>query len=491
MNTSRWVAAGLGLFMFLLSILQLETEDRGLSITHIQAGELPVTLISPDAEIKIDRPLVLIGHGVAGSRVIMRGYALTLAYAGYNVALWDFSGHGGNSQPLPVDRNEGALVVDAEAALQAAKDNGYPVERIAVLGHSMGSGVALSYGILHPETMATIAVSPVDRPVTAELPRNLLLLAEGFDQRFIGNAWQLLVQAGGPGGDPGLGTARKMEVISGVEHILIMFSPTAQKAARQWLDDTFVSQPGAEDYTDRRLLWYVIGLVGTLLFFWSLSPLINEMEYETIEPVELSVGRRIGALVVGALGATGILYVLSQAGLDINNLLGLLVGGYLLLWFAVAGALSILLLGRMPGQLVRPALFGSLMVFATLWIGLGLLGNYVLLPWIMISKRLIFWPLGVLLSLPWLVAVAQAVLPASRLGRALWWLGYSLILVGALSLSLRLNPELGFLILILPIFPLVLGLHALAAGPYRWRSTFALGGALFIGWLVIAVFPLQ
>jgi uncharacterized membrane protein YhhN len=89
------------------------------------------------------------------------------------------------------------------------------------------------------------------------------------------------------------------------------------------------------------------------------------------------------------------------------------------------------------------------------------------------------------------MAVAQAVLPTSRLGRALWWLGYTLVLVGGLFLALRLNPELGFLILILPVFPVVLGLHALTAGPYRWRVSFAVGGALFIGWMVLAVFPLQ
>jgi hypothetical protein len=33
-------------------------------------------------------------------------------------------------------------------------------------------------------------------------------------------------------------------------------------------------------------------------------------------------------------------------------------------------------------------------------------------------------------------------------------------------------------------------LHALVSGPYRWRFSFALGGSLFIGWLVMAVFPL-
>ena len=199
--------------------------------------------------------------------------------------------------------------------------------------------------------MATIAVSPVSRQVTTDLPRNLLLLAEGLDQRIIANAEELLEQAGGSGGDPRAGTARMIEIIPGVEHITILFSPTAQQTARLWLDDTFGTQPGASEFTDRRMMWYLIGLVGTLLFFWSLSPLINNLD-EGFEEVALStVGRRIGALIVGALGATSILYVLSNAGLNLNQLLGLLVGGYILVWFAVAGAISILLLGHAPGRL--------------------------------------------------------------------------------------------------------------------------------------------
>lgn len=491
MKFMRWVAAGVGVVMVLLSVWQLESATSGLKVTEVEIGDQPITLISPEVEGSENRPLVLIGHGVAGSRVIMRGYALTLAHDGYNVILWDFAGHGSNPQSLPEDLDADFLVTDAETALLTAQVNGLSIDRVAVLGHSMGSGMALAYGTKHPETMATIAISPVDAQVTPDLPRNLLLLAEELDPRFVTNAEQLLAKAGGEGGDPQLGTARKMEIIPMVEHITILFSPTAQKAARQWLEDIFGSQPGAEDYTDRRILWYLVGLAGTLLFFWSLSALVYKLPDRTIEQVTDSVGRRIGALLLGALGATAFFFVLSQAGLDINNLLGLLVGGYLLVWFAVAGAFSILVLGRKRGQLTLPAIVGGLMVFVALWFGLGFLGNFVWLPWLLIPERLILWPLGFVLCLPWFVAVAQAVLPTSRLGRAAWWLGYSLILVFALYLAMRLNPELGFLILILPLFPLVLGVHSLAAGPYRWRASFALGGALFVGWLIAAVFPLQ
>jgi hypothetical protein len=257
------------------------------------------------------------------------------------------------------------------------------------------------------------------------------------------------------------------------------------------MDSTFGIQPGAEQYTDRQILWYLLGLVGTVLTFWALAGLVRGYNPGDDEQPTKTLLRRVGALIVGAVGATFILYLLSEAGLQLNNLLGLLVGGYLLVWFAISGALSMLLLGKSPSGLGWPIILSSLLVFAALWLGAGFLGNYVWLPWILIPERLILWPLAVVMMLPWLLAVAQAMLPTSGWGRAGWWLGYSAILVGALFMALRLNPELSFLILILPVFPVMLGLHAIAAGPYRWRSTFALGGALFIGWLVLAVFPLQ
>ena len=161
MKTSRWITAGVGLLMVFISIWQLEIADSGLTVTHLRTGDLPVTLISPTGENMGDRPLVLIGHGIASSRVIMRGFALTMAHAGYNVAMWDFAGHGSNPLPLPADRESDTLVKDAEAALFIAQENGLGTSgQIAVLGHSMGSGMALSYGVMHPETMATIRENP-------------------------------------------------------------------------------------------------------------------------------------------------------------------------------------------------------------------------------------------------------------------------------------------------------------------------------------------
>jgi hypothetical protein len=133
----------------------------------------------------------------------------------------------------------------------------------------------------------------------------------------------------------------------------------------------------------------------------------------------------------------------------------------------------------------------GLAAFAVLWIGVGLLAEFVWLPWLMIPRRLVLWPLGALLSLPWFLAVGE-MRTAARRGAALgWWFTASAVVVATMFLAIRLTPALGFLTLLLPLFPLVLGLQALAAAPYRGSWPFALSGALFTSWLLLAVFPLQ
>ncbi|HSF81323.1 MAG TPA: alpha/beta fold hydrolase [Anaerolineales bacterium] len=493
MKRSHWVLIAAGVLLVGLTLWQFNAAQAGLQISHWSSDGLPLTRISPAGLATDQRPLVLIGHGFAGSRAVMRSFALALAHAGYEVVLWDFTGHGANPRPLPEIR--GGLEGDALAALQAAQAIGLGGSgQVAILGHSMGSGAALTFGQVRPETSATIAVSPVGVSVTPELPRNLLLMAGSLEAPFIRNAENLLAQAGGAGGNPSAGTARQLVVIPGVEHITILFSPSAHDAARQWLEAVFGLQPGAAAYTDRRLLWYGLGLAGTLLLLWGLAPLLSGMREAVSVENELrlpALWRRLIALLGGALGATILLWFFGRAGVQLRGLLGLQVGGYLLIWFGVAGLLACLLLGRWPDRPGKLILVQGLVVFAALWLGAGWLGQAVWLHWLLIPLRLIRWPVGAALMLPWLLAVGQAAAPASKLGRVGWWLAHSLIVLGALFLALRLSPELGFLTLILPVFPLMLGLHALASGSHRSSWAFASSGALFLSWALLAVFPLQ
>jgi dienelactone hydrolase len=489
MKNRHWILAFSGLLLLLFSYWQLGQAASGLSITVVRSSEPSLHILSPQGVPPRERPLVLVAHGYSGSTVIMRGFAYALAHAGYTVALWDFDGHGANPWPMPSDERGDALLANAEAALGGAIAGGLgDPDRVAILGHSMGSGVALVFGQENPGTAATIAVSPVGQPVTPDLPRNLLLMAGELEPAFLANARERLAEAGGPGGDHAAGTARDLVAIPGVEHISILFSPAAHTAARDWLDATFGPQPGARAYTDRRIVWYGLGLLGALLFGAGLAPLVTG---PLAGPApQRSLWRRLAALAGGALGATLLLWLAGLAGLGLRTLLGLQVGGYLMIWFALAGVLSLLALWVRPAWPSWRAFLGGVMAFAILWLGVGLLGQLVWLSWVLIPRRLALWPLGVLLLLPWFLAAGETIRGA-RLGRIGWWLAHSAVVAAALFLALRLSPDLGYLILILPLFPLILALHALAAAPHRGAWPFAVSGALFTAWLLLAVFPIQ
>jgi dienelactone hydrolase len=488
----RGLRLGLGLFflvIFFISLWQVRQPAASLQVVTAST-DLPLTFIAPLGDTS-SRPLVLIGHGFAGSQAFMRGFAYTLAKAGYVTAVWDFDGHGANPRSLASELGRNNLNANAEQALAEARRlrMGDP-RRTAILGHSMGSGVALQFGQDHPETMATIAVSPTGIPVTAALPRNLLLMAGEREPAFLANARQRLEEAGGEGGDLQAGTGRRLVVIPEVEHISIVFSPQAHTEARQWLDETFGVQEGAQAYRDQRIVWYGIELVSALL-----ACLLLVMGSAPSGPA-LPLWRRGLALAGGALGSTLLFWLLSLLGLDLSRFLGLSVGGFLLAWFAAAGLLALagLNLGKSWGwlwSLEWKALLSGLLVAAALWLGVGLLSNELWLAWFLIPARLVLLPLGAVCLLPWFLAAGQAAGPASGWGRAGWWLAQTLIVVGAVLLALRLMPNLFFLVLVLPVFPLMLGIHALAAGRQRHAWAFGLSAALFIAWTLLAVFPLS
>lgn len=489
MKTSSWALFAIGLILVLLSLTQILGAAQGLEIIKIPDSDPPTTIIAPSTTQDDTPPVVLIGHGFACSELLMRGFSFPLAKAGYIVVAWDFDGHGRNPRPYLQDMTRDALVANAEAALETARAQGFATsDQVAILGHSMGSIVAISFGVKHPDTAATIAVSPVSQPVTSDLPKNLLLMAGDLEPQFVENAEQLLADAGGSGGDPSLGNARELRVISGVEHISILFKADSHEVARDWLDETFGPQSGAADYSDRRIGWYGLGVVGVLLIGWGLTPLLNQASNEHRSPQPL--WRRFFAPVGGALGALILLWILNRLGVKLDAPFGLVVGGYVLFWFFLAGLIGLALLGfRLPTLSTRLLLNGAA-AFAILWLGVGLLSNLVWIPWLLIPKRLLLWPVGTVLALPWFLSIAETLRGEGFLRRCAGWIGHSILLAAAFVLSMRLIPGLYVLILMLPLLPVILGLVELVTARLRGTWPFAISGALFLSWMLLAVFPM-
>lgn len=490
MNRKNELLFGFGLVFIIISVWQISFAQNGLKVMNLHTTNPPVTIITPSNASPALRATVLIAHGFAGSSVLMRGFALTLAHAGYTTVSWDFEGHAANPNPLRLSDESGDLINNVESALAQAETTGLiDSQRLAILGHSMGSGIALSYGTLYPSTQATIAISPLSQAVSPTLPHDLLLMAGSLEPQFMVNAEILLASSGGESSDFTSGTARKLLVVPNVEHISILFSPLAQSAARSWLDMTFGPQPNATNYTDHRIIWFGLGIIGFIFLSKASANLlsITETGYITLVPF----GRRCIALPVGGLTATGLLYLVSLSGVRISQLLGLVVGGYILIWFGIAGSISLIIIRPDINLPNIKEIVTGLVALAALWLGVGLLGNFVWLPWLLIPQRLWLWIPGSIILLPWFYALGEVTKPAKKLAQIGWWIFQVIAVITGLYLALTLNPELGFIFIILPLVPVIFGLHMLAVSSKQGTWAFALPGAMFTAWLLLAVFPLQ
>ncbi len=486
----NWAWFGLGAICVIIAVWQIMMAQSGLKVISLRTTNPPVTIILPANIQAASRPTVLIAHGFAGSAVLMRGFALTLAHAGYTTVSWDFEGHGANPNPLLTTSESTSLLKDAESALAEAASTGLvDTQRVAILGHSMGSGVALEYGVMHPDTYATIAISPVPQTVDRSLPRNLLVMAGSLEPQFVGNAEQLLAMAGGERGSLADGTARQIAIVPNVEHISILFSPTAAHTARAWLDGTFGTQPGASNYTDRRIIWFGLGILGFILL--SVGGINSLPPMQVTEASTRPAWRRLVGLISGGIGATLILWVINLAGVNLSQLLGILVGGYIVIWFGIAGIIALLISQPQLQQISAAGVVKGLIAFMALWLGVGLLGNFVWLPWLLIRERLLLWVPAAIIASPWFLAYGEAARPSNRLAQIGWWLVQVVVVVGGFFLALTLTPGLGFIFIILPVIPIMLGLQALAISPRHGAWSYALSGAMFTAWLLMAVFPLQ
>jgi hypothetical protein len=129
-------------------------------------------------------------------------------------------------------------------------------------------------------------------------------------------------------------------------------------------------------------------------------------------------------------------------------------------------------------------------LFLFLTLAFGVMADRVWLPWVLIPARLVRWPLLAAATLPWSLAAALAqhrLRPARRL---VWWAWHSAVVVGGLGLTVALSPGLFFVVLLLPIFPIILGILSIVGAVVDRPWAVAIGSALFFGWLLVAVFPL-
>jgi len=481
-----------------LSVFNMEAGRAGLTERGFALDGTPVTVLQKRGADRA--PAVVIAHGFAGSRQLMAPIANSLAQNGYVAVSFDFLGHGRNPQPLTGDvtKEEGAtaaLLAELRKVIAAARTMPESDGRVAVLGHSMASDIIVRAARADPEIAATVAISMFSREVTAEEPRNLLMVVGEWENFLAEEGFRMLslphgedVEAGVTYGSHRDGTARRLVLADNVEHVGVLYSPDTLTASVEWLNAVFDRQ--SDGPLDVRGPWLVVLIGAVIALAWLLSALLPAVPRRAPAP-EIARGRLVLACLGPALITPLILWPFDV------ELLPVLVAGYLAVHFLVYGALTMAAMAwlgqpipRWPDRrlIVAAGLAGLYAVFA-LAIPLDLyfasfMPHAGRVPVILV---LTLGALAYTLADEWLV----------RRPGAPRWLPFlsKLAVLVSLAIAVALNlADLFFLIIILPVIVLFFVIYGLMKG-WAYRATGhpgvgAVAMGLAFGWALGVTFPL-
>lgn len=471
----------IGLVLIGLGGWQLVSSERDVVVIDVVSGPSILSIFAPGDVAAGSAPGIVVAHGFAGSRQLMRAWSMSLARAGFVVVTPDLAGHGTHAAGL--DGGGDVLLEDIVRALDVLRQQpGVDGTRLGLLGHSMGSGAVLRAGIELDSVRAVVAVSPTDADVDESRPSDLLLLAGELEPRFVANAESLLARAGGARGAPGDGDARALEIVPRVEHVTILFSDVAHERAAAWLGSALDHELRTAGSGGSGLLrgWLLLA-VGSLLTW---QGLVLGIATPALAPAR----RRGGSLLlpVGGLAATASLVILARS-VDVSAVAGTLVAGEVAVWFALTGALWLRFGIRPAAPDVRDVGWAALAT--ALLIGVGASASLAWLPWWSGSGRIALIVLAALAVLPFTLAASAALHGRRGLAALGTWVLVSSSVVANLGVAAFATPGLGFLILLLPLLPLVVGVVlAVGLGLDRpWAS--GLAGAVLLGWLLAVIFP--
>jgi dienelactone hydrolase len=353
--------ACLALLAIAVAVWRLEGARQGVILTTQRVGTTPVTVFRP-AQPSGPAPVVLIAHGFAGSQQLMQPLALTLARNGFVAISFDFPGHGRNATPMTgglADQQESLRVLLTamdEMGAYAGRLAGTDAApgRYAVIGHSMASDIVVRHAQAHPEVLASVGVSLFAPSITAttppDSPRNLLVIAGGIEPQLMADeALRVVGRVAGPTvaqdqtyGRFADGTARRVTLSPGVEHIGVLYSAHTLRASLDWLDTAFGRPPAQRPFIDARGVWLGLLLSGVVALAWPLSTMLPRAGRSApTPPVALPrPGWRAWHRQCVLALVPAVLTPLLLCKLP-TDLLPLLLGDYLALHFALYGALTL------------------------------------------------------------------------------------------------------------------------------------------------------
>jgi pimeloyl-ACP methyl ester carboxylesterase len=487
-----------------IGLFELHGAGDGLRIVGTKVGETPVTIFKPETATKA--PVIVIAHGFAGSQQLMQPFAETLARNGYIAVTFDFLGHGRNPAPMRGDITEGETITSEllrELGQVATYVRTLPDSdgHLAVLGHSMASDIVVRFAQANPDVQATVAVSVFSPVVTATSPRNLLVIVGAIEPSMLRNEGLRIVNlaaggnavAGDTYGSFTDGTARRLVLAQGVEHIGVLYSHDSMVESLHWLNAAFGREQAG--FIDSRGRWLALLFLGLVALAWPLSALLP-VASETFAGASLPWMPLLIASFAPALLTPLILWKTP------TEFLPILLGDYLALHFLLYSALTAALLlylrngsNKLPmtGDSRTGLAVAAIAVAAYNIIAFGLPIDAYVFSFLPIPARIPLMAAIACGTLPyfvadeWLTRGAQARRGAYALTKFCFLL--------SLGIAVALNPmKLFFLVIIVPaILLLFLAFGLISRWSYkatRHPLPGALANAAVFAWAIAVTFPM-
>ena len=500
----RFFVGFIAIAAILIGLFKLHEGSRDLNITRTVVSDTPVTIFRRQSALPA--PVVVIAHGFAGSQQLMQPFAETLARNGYIAVTFDFLGHGRNPVPMHGDITKGLTITNAllkELTDVAALARGLPGSnsRLAVLGHSMASDIVVRFAQAQPDVEATVAVSVFSPVVTPSSPRNLLVIVGALEPAMLRNEGLRIVNltTGGtaiPGETYGQfydGTARKLVLARGVEHIGVLYSHDGMVEAARWLNAVFGDRPQEE--VDSRGRWLALVFAGIVGLAWPLSALLPE-----VSPRPVGASLRWKTLMTAAL-LPAIVTPLLLWKMP-TDFLPILLGDYLMVNFLVYVTFSTAILVYLRSK--HPPASATIVAWTRAAIAAAAVSAYNVLAFGLPIDAYVFSFLPIPARLPLIAAIACGTLPyfiadewltrgsESRIGAYAFT---KFCFLTSLAIAVALDPmKLFFLVIILPAILLLFTAFGLIS---RWsyaatRHPFpgALANGALFAWAIAVTFPM-
>ena len=245
----------------LLSLMFVELDRRTYTSDFFNSSSGNIEIIKSTSPSK---EFIIIGHGFAGSKEMMRQIAYDVAKAGSNAVLFDFIGHGSNQQklvnePTEITGTTQQLVDQLSNTINFIYEKFGDDIKISLIGHSMASDIVVRASA-DKRIKSVVAISPYSTGITQDFPKDLLLISGQFESHLRSHALQM-VKTFKPEANENTeytngNIRRKASFIENTGHVSVIYAPQTTKIIIDWLKLENYDRP----IWKNQIGWILIGM---------------------------------------------------------------------------------------------------------------------------------------------------------------------------------------------------------------------------------------